>query len=1352
MKAHRWLGWVCVAVLLLVVSSVPAWGQATGLTGTVTDASGARVPKAEVSLTNRSTGAVRSTATSEDGVYVFTQLNPGRYKIEIKREGFKTAERADIEVVVGKTSTFDVQMEVGQVADRVVVTVEVAALNTTDASIGNVLTGRQIQNLPSLNLDPAGLLSLQPGVTFVPGQSDLAGGYSGSTNFDGRGGSVNGSRSDQSNITLDGADVNDSQNGFAFTSVLRSTQASLQEFRVTTSNANSEAGRSSAAQIQLVTKSGTNELHGDAYWGHRNEVFNANDFFSNRDGVERGKFRRHIYGLGLGGPIKKNRLFLFGNWEELRENITSNPVRDVPSLSFRDGVVIYECQNVVGFPACPTTATTVMGLSGTVYNVPADHYGLSPAEITALDPLGIGPNPAVAAHFALFPTPNAPGNFDRLNIVGFNFNAPTNNFFRTWILRADLNIDAASNHTLFWRGTMHDDNLTISPPQLPGEPPNQLGVANNKGFSLGYRAIFSRRLVNSFTYGMSRIGEQTAGRQTGEFVDFRFISNLQDFDSNSLGRILPVHHIRNDVSWTTGKHAWNFGGEMRFIRNKRFFNGNSFHTFLINPSWLPDGGRQVQPGRPECDPLVQPACMLVPAVSSGFASSFRDAMPAMLGSISQVDAFYNFDRSGNTLPAGTAVQRRFAANEYELYVSDAWRLTNNLTVTLGLRYSLFSPPWETEGNQVTPSPGIGDWFEMRRQLMLAGRPTSDAGDIRLALGGPANSRKGYYDWDYNNFSPRVAAAWTPRFSEGWLGKLFGNGKTVIRSGWSVVYDRIGSALIATFDESGSFGLSTNITSFFGGCSIGPNAFITDPACERFTGVFDTAAASAQSLVPSPGASFPSTPPSGLLTVSTSVDDNLRTPYAHLVNLTVGRELPWGMSVEAGYVGRLGRKLLLIRDYAMPADLVDATSGISAYQAARDLIGFAEQNSAVFANGFLTLPNMQYWENLFPSFGPAGNNGGCLRFGALGVTDGPDGMAGTMDDLPQCGWSATQVAFDYMIGYHGTPAAGAGFGTSTFWQDVDYFGFPGFLNCPTGTDLDGDTLLDCPNAFFPAQYVNLHTWGSVARSNYHAFQLTVRKATRHGITFTANYALSKSLDHSSTPERQEIIGGFFAGGYSGAAINSWDFEKEYGFSDFDMRHQFNSNWIIELPFGRGKRFGSDANPVLQQLIGGWTTSGILRWNSSLPAGVVNGRSWPTNWDLQGNATCTPAGAYRFGLARAACPSTQNVKDVNGRGPNIFANPDGAFTQFRFTETGERGGRNNLRADNYANLDFALIKSIDLPWEGHELKFRWDVFNFTNSAYFDAVYLNLDIETQSTFGDYTAVLGAARRMQMSLRYSF
>ena len=202
------------------------------------------------------------------------------------------------------------------------------------------------------------------------------------SDFDGRSGAVNGARSDQTNITLDGVDCNDPISGYAFTCVLRATQGSLAEFRTTTSNYGAEAGgRSGAAQVQLITISGENTPHGSAYYAHRNEALNANDFFLNKSGVKEPPFRRHIYGGSLGGPLVKNRLFLFGNWERMEESLFKSAVRNVPSLSFRDGVMIYQCEDRAGFAPCPTSPTSVTGVSGATYSVPAGSYGLSPAQI-----------------------------------------------------------------------------------------------------------------------------------------------------------------------------------------------------------------------------------------------------------------------------------------------------------------------------------------------------------------------------------------------------------------------------------------------------------------------------------------------------------------------------------------------------------------------------------------------------------------------------------------------------------------------------------------------------------------------------------------------------------------------------------------------------------------------------------------------------------------------------------------------------------------------------------------------------------------------------------------------------------
>ncbi len=199
---------------------------------------------------------------------------------------------------------------------------------------------------------------------------------------------------------------------------------------------------------------------------------------------------------------------------------------------------------------------------------------------------------------------------------------------------------------------------------------------------------------------------------------------------------------------------------------------------------------------------------------------------------------------------------------------------------------------------------------------------------------------------------------------------------------------------------------------------------------------------------------------------------------------------------------------------------------------------------------------------------------------------------------------------------------------------------------------------------------------------------MRKRASHGFSFALNYTLSKSLDHSSTPERQESDG-FFTGGYTGFTINAWQPNLEYSYSDFDMRHQFNSYLTWDLPVGRGRRFGSDMHSVVNAIVGGWQLSSILRFNSGVPANIVNGRTWPTNWNLQGNATCAPKGANLLGLDVGPCPATQNSHSAHHGSsgeatPNLFANPDEAIQHFRFTEPGGRGQRNVLRGDGYGTV--------------------------------------------------------------------
>ncbi len=296
---------------LSALATLIAFGQSsTSLNGNVTDPSGAAVSGAAVEIVSLDTGAKRTTVTDTVGLYTFSQLAPGKYRLTTKAPGFSVKTIEPLDLLVNTPSTVAVKLDVGAITETVSVSSDVAQLNTVDASLGNAVNSTAIIELPFEARNPAGLLALQPGVTYFGQGSQYGRPTTGTlSTMDRLNGSVNGSKPDQNNITLDGVDVNDQNTRSAFQSVLRVTLDSVQEFRTTTQNPTADQGRGSGAQIALVTKSGTNELHGSLYEYHRNTLTSANSFFNNRSGVERQKLIRNTFGASVGGPIQKNRLF-----------------------------------------------------------------------------------------------------------------------------------------------------------------------------------------------------------------------------------------------------------------------------------------------------------------------------------------------------------------------------------------------------------------------------------------------------------------------------------------------------------------------------------------------------------------------------------------------------------------------------------------------------------------------------------------------------------------------------------------------------------------------------------------------------------------------------------------------------------------------------------------------------------------------------------------------------------------------------------------------------------------------------------------------------------------------------------
>src|SRR6202050_704051 len=520
--ATRVLWLLVVAVLLAAAAMAQSTSQ---LNGSVTDPSGASVSGAKITLTNPANGLKRNPPSNATGLYQFLDVPPGDYRLDATATGFAPYLVPKVPLVVSTPSTILIRLQVAGVAQTVNVEAETPLINRTDASLGNTLEQDQIAELPIADRNVVQLLSLQPGVSYMGIQSQSL------QDTDTRSGAVNGMRSDQSNVTLDGIGVNDQNNGYAFTSVLNVPPDSVEEFRVTTANANADSGYSSGAQVALATKSGTNSFHGSAYEYNRNTIFSANDPFLKESQLSNGepnvapKRLYNVFGGTLGGPIKKNRLFFFANYEGFRQAQGTSVLRDVPSAPLRQGDLVYLCQRnsdgSLNTTACP--GGTVNGLSG----VQPGYYALGPAQITGIDPLGIGPNQAVESVLQQYPTANENAG-DGLNTLGYRFSSNADSTWNTYILKGDWHINSSGSETLFLRGQTENEN-NPQQQEFPGQPTSTTLVDDSRGITVGLTSLINPRLVNDFHWGYIRQGGQTAGTSQNPGIFLTGVSDLRPF-------------------------------------------------------------------------------------------------------------------------------------------------------------------------------------------------------------------------------------------------------------------------------------------------------------------------------------------------------------------------------------------------------------------------------------------------------------------------------------------------------------------------------------------------------------------------------------------------------------------------------------------------------------------------------------------------------------------------------------------------------------------------------------------------------------------------------------------------------
>ncbi len=1297
---------------LAVAHLVLAQTGTSSLSGVVLDPSKAAIVGARLTVRNNAQSLQRETQTNAAGEYTFTSLPPGTYTLTVEKQGFRRYEQNNLRLQVDSASTSNVTLEIGSVSQQVEVSSQAVTINTTDASIGNAFTEHQIEELPLESRNVPDLLSLQTGVVYTGDRPDIN-----NTDFDTRSGAVNGARSDQSNITVDGISVNE-KGGYAFQSVLPVTLDSVAEFRVTTSNYGADQGTAGGAQVSLITKSGTNSLHGSLYEYNRNSFFSANDYFVKAAELASGQpnsppqLNRNIFGASLGGPIKKNRLFYFMNYEGYRDAEAVSALRTVPTQTLRDGIIQYVCQDP---SACPGGSVT--GLSGQSYSYAAGIMALSPQQITRMDSGSLGPHgpdPVVLKYMnSTYPLPNDYTTGDLLNSAGYRFRAPTTTDKNWYIAKLDYNLTQDGRHRLSVSGALANE-ADAGAPFLPGTAPETTTVNYNKGIIANYEASLTPTLVNDFRYGFIRESIGTGGDSTQPWV------YLQPFDQgvtygSSFQR--PIHNFNDDMTSIHGKHTIQFGFQISLLRDHEANTNNSFSNGLANPDWLTDSG-MANKGVP-----LDPAVNGYPAVAQTFNSDYDQPMTALLGMVTLVNANYNYQRNGQPLAQGTPVARNFAEDAYEPYIQDIWKVKPNFTVILGVRYSLFSPPWETNGLEVTPTINLGNWLSERADAMREDIPSSALPLISYNWSGAANGKPGYYNWDYHNFGPRASIAYSPGATDGWLKKLFGGpDQTSIRAGFSVVYDRVGESIVDTFDQNGAFGLFTELTN--------PSAAETSITAPRITSlntIPTTDYAGSNIFIPAPPATFPQTYPTGLGAITWGIDQGIKTPYAYTLDFAISRQLPSKFTLDVAYVGRLSHRELAQEDLAEPLDIYDAKSGIDYFTAATALANVYRPQLAA-GNGTPTatfnpaqLPKkvQQFWTDTIQPLAPGGAYSIGSSCSAPGQTSTKNPVVAAFDLF--CANSLNESLALYVLDEDGIP------------------------------DANNSNRVYFPNTgqytYYTPQFSSLYAWRSMANANYNALQVTLRRGNTHGLQFDVNYTFSKSIDLASDAER--IAPASVASALNNDIENTWDPKQERAVSSFDLRHQLNANWVYELPFGRGKSIASGSPGWLNAIIGGWQLSGLFRITSGFPVNVDNGyTNFPTNFEQEGNATIVSqpvTGKY----------TVQSGPDAGAI--NVFQAGPAAINNFTYTLPGQSGDRNPIRGQGFFGIDMGLAKRWLMPWsEKQSLQLRWEAFNVTNSVRFDVqstVYSgSLTMTNATSFGNYTGLLTNPRIMQIAARYEF
>jgi hypothetical protein len=706
----------------VLFSTVFAQTTAT-LVGDVSDPGGNLIPSATVTVTNDATGYTRTVETNNVGQYRITPLNPGTYTVSVKAQGFKTQVRSGVVLPVSAVLEVDFAMALGAVTETIEVTTAAPVLQTEEASVGNVVAAKELERLPVNGRNYTRLMLLMPGTSSVTRSQSQGTGQSGTSLI-----SVNGGRPQDNNFTLDGFDSNMQMMN---SPGISPPMDALQEFKVAT-NTGSEFGRSMGANVSMVIKSGTNQLHGTAYEFLRNNVLDANEFFANRNGLPKVPFRQNQYGVAIGGPIPKifrNKMFWFASWEGFRRRRSSTQIGNVPPQAFRNG----------DFSDLLTVRTPDV-----------------PAVILVRDPLAnntpfagnIIPrnriNPAIPTALELTtPLPNRPGLVQNYVSSGSQAN---NRDGLHW--RYDYNIN--EKNFFFFRFSFQNADL-LNPQLQPiflGR--SEFDVANYGGT---WTHIFSPTTTLEAGFGTNQPnvpGITSKGSLTR--ADYLAKTGMQMYQKEVFGDPLVnisagAYSIPGAGGGVTGDNIWQGRGNLTMVKGRHSFKlGGQYHhrQFFTNTS----------------NPMNGDALFL--GGVTGFPMA--DAILGFPGEVRRGE--------GNTLTDGIG---HFLIG----HIQDDWRISNKLTINAGIMYQFGSRPYDSTdrlGNlYVRRDPTTGAYSGRLLWAATNPQPDPDTGQINS----PARTDgigRALVRSDKNDWAPRFGLAYKV------------TDKTVFRAGVGVFYN------------------------------------------------------------------------------------------------------------------------------------------------------------------------------------------------------------------------------------------------------------------------------------------------------------------------------------------------------------------------------------------------------------------------------------------------------------------------------------------------------------------------------------------------------------------------------------